>query len=159
MTENYLSMMAESLDKKISLLKRIEAENKKQKDLLEQPETLTLDEFDLTVDAKGKLIEEIDFLNDGLSALYEKVRVEIGDNKDRYRDYIRDMQEKIREINDLSAAIQAGESKNKMLADNYFKLSRDKLKESRRSNNTAFAYYQNMSRMENVSPQFYDHKN
>ena len=158
MTGNYLEMMADSLTRKIAILKEMEQINAEQKGLFEQGDAMDDDAFDVSVDRKGELIDEIDKLNDGFTALFDKVKAEIGENREPYAAQIRDLQGKIREITELSNSVQAQEARNKAIADRYFAEARGRLKEGKKSSNTAMLYYQTMSKSANVQPQFFDNK-
>lgn len=158
MTGNYLEMMADSLTRKIAILKEMEKINAEQKVLFEQGDAMDDDAFDASVDRKGELIDEIDKLNDGFTALFEKVKEEIGENREPYAAQIRDLQVKIREITELSNSVQAQEARNKAIADRYFDEARGRLKEGKKSSNTAMLYYRTMSKSANVQPQFFDNK-
>ena len=158
MTGNYLEMMADSLTRKIAILKEMEQINAEQKALFEQGDAMDDDAFDASVDRKGELIDEIAKLNDGFTALFNKVKEESGDNREPYAAQIRDLQGKIREITELSNSVQAQEARNKAIADRYFAEARGRLKEGKKSSNTAMIYYQTMSKSANVQPQFFDNK-
>ena len=158
MTGNYLEMMADSLTRKIAILKEMEQINAEQKGLFEQGDAMDDDAFDASVNRKGELIDEIDKLNDGFTALFDKVKAEIGENREPYAAQIRDLQGKIREITELSNSVQAQEARNKAIADRYFAEARGRLKEGKKSSNTAMLYYQTMSKSANVQPQFFDNK-
>ena len=158
MTDNYLSMMADSLDRKIAILEEIERINAEQKTLFEQGDAMDDDAFDASVERKGALIDEIDKLNDGFTSLFDKVKEEIGANKAQYAAQIRQMQEKIRRVTELSNSVQTQEARNKAIADRYFSESRARLAEGKKTSGTAMKYYQTMSRSANVQPQFFDNK-
>ena len=158
MTGNYLDMMADSLRRKIAALEEIEKVNAEQKTLFEQGDAMDDDAFDASVNRKGELIDEIDKLNDGFTSLFEKVKVEIGENKAKYAAQIKEIQEQIRRITELSNSVQAQEARNKAIADRYFTEARRKLADGKRSSGTAMKYYQTMSKSANIQPQFFDNK-
>ena len=87
-----LDMLEESLQKKIAILEKIEEQNDKQRDVLSVPEEVDEEAFDATVEAKGRLIDEINSLDDGFQSLFDRVKEEIGDHKDQYADQIKRMQ-------------------------------------------------------------------
>ena len=73
MTESYLDMMQESLQKKISVLKQIEKENELQRQILEKPDHVDGEAFDQAVERKGRMIDELTELNDGFQSLYDQI--------------------------------------------------------------------------------------
>ena len=158
MTSNYLEMMADSLARKIAILENMEQINMEQKHLFEQGDAMDDDAFDASVNRKGELIDEIDRLNDGFTALFEKVKAEIGNNKAKYATQIKGIQEQIRRVTELSNSVQAQETRNKAIADRYFNEARAKLLEGKRTSGTAMKYYQTMSKSANIQPQFFDNK-
>ena len=158
MTESYLSMMMDSLDKKIDVLKRIEEENVRQREAL-SADTVDTDAFEATVDAKAALIEELDQLNEGFDSLFSKVKEELDGRKDLYKEQIAAMQEKIRTISALSGSIQAEEIRNKALAEKSFQKSRNDMIQGKKSARAALDYYRNMARSTFTPPQYLDSKN
>ncbi len=158
MIPSYLAMMADSLDRKIEILNRIEEENGKQHDILSKTGTVDMDAFDATVEAKGELIDELDKLNDGFESLFSQVREELDGNKEKYKEEITAMQEKIRTITALSGSIQAAEARNRTLAEKYFADAKKDMVIGKKSAKAALDYYHNMARSTFTPPQYLDSK-
>lgn len=162
MTESYLDMLSRSLDRKLEILKQIEQENRKQTDLLDFPvQGAELsgkweEAFDQTVEAKGRMIEELTRLNDGFDLLFSKVQVELTLQKEKYRTQLARLQDQIREVTEMSNRIQVQEQRNKALVDQYFSEERTKIKVGKRSTATAMKYYQTMNRTQFVASQAVD---
>lgn len=154
-----LDMLEESLVKKIEIMKKIEEENTRQKEILLNSEDVNLEAFDKTLDIKGEYIDELEKLDDGFQSLFDRVKQEVGDNKKTYADQIKRMQELIHEIMDRSASIEAAEHRNKKLAENYFSSEREKMATGKRSSAAAFNYYTTMNNFKDIPPQFLDTKN
>jgi len=154
-----LDMLEESLVKKIEVMKNIEEENEKQKTLLKNPNEVDVEAFDKILDDKGELIDQLLKLDDGFQSLFDRVKDEVGDNKEKYKDQIKRMQEYIQEITGMSASIEAAEHRNKKLAEEYFSSAREKMNFSRQTSAAAFNYYQTMNNYRDVPPQFMDNKN
>ncbi|WP_207649942.1 flagellar export chaperone FlgN [Butyrivibrio proteoclasticus] len=152
-------MLEESLVKKIEVMKNIEEENEKQKTLLKNPNEVDVEAFDKILDDKGELIDRLLKLDDGFQSLFDRVKDEVGDNKEKYKDQIKRMQEYIQEITGMSASIEAAEHRNKKLAEEYFSSAREKMNFSRQTSAAAFNYYQTMNNYRDVPPQFMDNKN
>ncbi len=159
MTQSYLDMMEESLQQKVEVLESIEKENAMQKAILENEEHFDGDGFSATISRKGELIERIETLNDGFENLYLRVKYELGNNKDMYRDKIAVFQELIRKITDLSNSIEVEERRNRELAKNYFDSSKNQINQNRKSSRAALDYYLTMNKSNITPPQFYDSKN
>lgn len=153
-----LDMLEDSLKKKIEIMTQIEEENQRQKEILQNPEEVELEEFDKTVDRKGELIDKLLALDDGFQTLFDEVKKELGENKAQYSDQIKRMQELIKEITAKSASIEAMEHRNKKLAETYFDVSRSRMVAGRQSSAAAYNYYVTMNNYKDVPPQFLDNK-
>ena len=154
-----LDMLEESLVKKIEIMKLIQEENEKQKELLKNPEEVDEKAFDEILDVKDGYIDQLIKLDDGFQALFDRVKKEVGQNLDLYKDQVKRMQGLIQEITGLSASIEAAEHRNKKLAEIYFSTARRKMEFSRQTSTAAFNYYQTMNNYKDVPPQFLDNRN
>lgn len=153
----YIPIMIQSLKKKNQILDRIIALNKRQREELENP-ALDPDDFDKTVQEKAEQIEALEALDAGFQEVYEKVRDELKDNMDAYREDIAQMQDYIRRLTEKSATIQAGEARNKSLMEQKFTSVRKQVKEVRKSQKVVNQYYKNMMKTNYIDPQFTDSK-
>jgi hypothetical protein len=154
-----LDMLEESLVRKLGIMKQIQEENARQKELLSDPGHLEVAEFDKTLDVKGELIDKLLELDEGFQALFDRVKQEVGDHKEHYAEQIRRMQNLIHDISDASASIEVEERRNKAMAENYFSVARSRMNQGRQTSAAAFNYYQTMNNFKNIPPQFMDQKN
>lgn len=154
---NYIQILEQDLKKKNQILDAVIQINQVQKDALEDP-NLDPDDFDEIVEEKGKLIDSLEHLDEGFEQIYARVREELMDNKEAYRDEIRRMQELIRQITDKTATIQADEQRNKVLMSQKFVAVKQQLREIRSSQKVVNEYYQNMMKSKFMAPQFLDNK-
>lgn len=154
-----LDMLEESLVKKLEVMKKIREENARQKEILSDIDNVDFEAFDKTLDVKGEYIDQLLFLDEGFETLFEKVKVEVGDNKEKYAEQIKRLQALIHDITDASASIEAEEHRNKRLAETYFSSEREKMASGKKSAAVAFNYYQTMSNFRDIPPQFMDKKN
>lgn len=157
MQSTYVDIMIQSLNKKIQVLNEIKRLNVLQCQLLED-ERADADEFDQTVEDKSKLIEQLEQLDSGFDKLFERVKDELQNNREAYKDKIAAMQECIREITSLSMDLQSQEAKNKDLMVRKFVSVRQKAKIVRTNTKVANQYYQSMMQVNYVDPQFMDNK-
>lgn len=153
----YIEIMLQSLKKKIEILDKIISWDEKQKNLLENP-AATIEEFDETVEAKSKLIEQMEQLDSGFEKLFARVKEELEVRKEEHAGKIRIMQVYIKEITDKSVEIQAQEARNKDLMTRKFASVRSKAKTVRTNSKVANQYYRNMMQLNYVDPQFMDNK-
>ena len=156
---SYIEMMIDSLNKKIAVLEEIDKLNNEQKVLFEQGENMDESAYDISIERKSDLIDELLRLDNGFVSLFENVKREMGDNKSKYSAEIKLIQDRIRRITDLSGTIEVTEKRNKAVAEKYFNESRLRIKESKQNSGAAIKYYQNMRGKNNITPQFFDSKN
>ena len=157
MTGNYLTLLEESLLKKLQVMDEIEQYNTRQQELF-QSEEVDVDRFDEYVEEKGKLIEKLTALDNGFESLYAKVAKELEGNREMYKDQIKRLQELVTKVMDTSVAIQAQEARNKKLVEDFFRKEREGIRAGRQSSKAAYDYYKNMNRSAVVLPQFMDSK-
>lgn len=159
MKENYIQIMLESLKKKETILDAISEKNLQQKEVV-KAEELSFEAFDRIIDEKADLIEQLDKLDFGFEALYEKVKEELQseDGKEKYRNEIKEMQDCIRNITEKSTFIQVQEKRNKQTIEAIFRNEKEKLKSGKVSSRAAVNYYKTMNQTNYVSPQFLDKK-
>ena len=130
MKNSYVNLLVESLEDKIKVLDEIIKTDAEQADILKEPE-IDLDELRENQEKIGELAGKLDKLNDGFESVYSKVRNELQDNMDLYRDEIKKMQELITVITDKSVKIEAEQSRNKSSAGRFFKDKRKELSDRR----------------------------
>jgi Skp family chaperone for outer membrane proteins len=108
------------------------------------------------LDYKDSLVQQLLKLDDGFEALFARVGDELEANKEQYKDEIHRMQELIREITDLSTAVQAQERDNEKLAKARFSYVRKQVQKVRKSQQAVNNYYQSMRGDGVYQPQFMD---
>ncbi len=158
MTDNYLQMMIESLVMKRDILKQISKLNISQYDMATMDSSLFNDsEFYSSIEQKGELIDKLLELDNGFEALFERVKSSIGDNKQAYALQIKELQNLIKQITDLSVKVQAQESRNKTIVGHKFNKMKADIQNAKRSTKMANAYYK-VQRNIDYTPQFMDKK-
>ncbi len=155
--KNYINILLQDLRKKNLVLDQIMEANFKQRDALEDP-NLDPDDFDVIVEQKAKLIEQLEQLDDGFEQIYARVREELTSNKAQYAGEIKEMQALIRQLTDKSASIEVQEQRNKALMTQKFNSVRKQVREIRASQKVVNQYYHNMMKTNFIDPQFLDNK-
>ncbi len=155
--ENQLTILAESLEKKRQVLVQIQEYNKHQEQIFLE-ESVNMDDFDAAVEEKGRLIEALSRLDVGFELLYEKLAEQLKSDRAKYAVQIRDIQQQIAVITDLSMTIQAQEKRNKQLIEQYFSKQRAGIRENRKSSKAAYDYYKKVNNVNYAPPQFMDSK-
>ena len=157
MDQSGAQILLQSLEKKNRLLDQMIRQNGIQEEILKQEE-FDMDAFDEAIDQQSSYVEQLEKLDQGFESVYDRVREELIGNKDRYREEIRRMKEQIQQITDKIVTLNAGNMRNKMLAENQFKRKRQEIGAGASKNRVAKNYYNNMNKLNYVSPQFYDNK-
>lgn len=155
--DQYIEILTDSLRKKITVLKKIEEANKKQR-LILQSEEATPDDLEDSLEEKDHLIDELNSLDDGFEETFKHVSDELSENKEKHKSEIKTMQDLIREITDLSVELQREEKENKDLADKRFANVREKARRVRASKAAVNKYYRSTGRVDYDTPQFFDNK-
>ena len=155
--ESQLTILSESLDRKLEVLQKIQEYNKRQEEVF-SADKVDISQFDAAVEEKQHLIDEVVRLDDGFEILYEKLAKELEGNRERYASQIKELQAKVAKVTELSVSVQAQEARNKKLIENYFAKERANIGQRRKNAKSAFDYYKSMSGAGYVAPQMYDNK-
>lgn len=153
----YLDVLEESLHKKLGVLEKIQTFNEKQYQCF-SAEQVDMEGFDAAIEEKGKLIDEVNQLDEGFEILYANLAKELEGNKEQYAPQIKKLQELIRQVTEESVAIQAQEARNKALVEAYFSKEKKQIKENRVNAKAAFGYYQNLNKAVLESNRGFDSK-
>lgn len=157
MIENLLSILKESLEKKIVFLTQLQEINEVQGALIER-EKPDFEQFDTCVDEKDQIIQELMALDNGFESLYEKIRVELLEHKDSYKTQIKELQQLISIVTEKSVAVQTAEQRNKDKFLMMFGKERRKLNTVKKSTSVAYNYYKTMSKATSEGPTYLDKK-
>ena len=157
MSEQYVDIMLQSLKKKEQVLKEIIDQNQRQREILEDING-SAEDFDATIEAKTKLIEQLEQLDSGFQKLFDRMKEELEGNREAYADQIREMKQYIRSVTDKSIEIQTQEARNKDLMTSKFASVKKQVKTMRKSSAAVNEYYKTMSKLNYVDPQFMDGK-
>ena len=155
--KDYITILAESLQKKNAVLDEIQKANEEQRQILTD-ENLTPEEFEKTLGEKAELIDQLNQLDEGFEQIYEKVREELKDHMEAYAEQIRQMQAEIQKITDKTVAIQTEELRNKQLIENKFSSIKKQIREVKSSQKAVNTYYRNMMNRGVMEAQFLDRK-
>lgn len=151
----YITILIQSLEKKVAVLDKIIESNREQKEILSQEEMDT-DRFEANLNEKGDLIDELNLLDDGFQEIYDRIKEELGTNRELYKEEIKRMQKLISDITEKSVTIRAEEERNRQLASRQFDNMRGNIQVAKRSRQAANTYYSSMSRVNTIDAQFMD---
>lgn len=155
-TENYLQIMKESLKKKQDILKKLAALNDEQSNIVNASE-FDGEAFQKNVDDKDVLVSELLKMDEGFTALFNRVKEQLLQNKEQYADDINTMKQLIKEVTELGVKVETQEARNKELIGGRFRTMRKEVQNAKRSTQMANEYYKNMNKL-STEPQFMDRK-
>lgn len=155
--ENYLSVLEDSLRKKLQILDELTTYTIQQQELL-KAEELDYDVFDQLVEKKDPLVQRIVELDQGFESVYDRIKEQLLGHKEQYAVQIQTLQTLIGELTDKNVKLQAMEQRNKVAVQQQFHKSREKIRQGRQNKQAAMNYYKNMNNSNYVPPQFLDNK-
>lgn len=155
-TKNYLLVLEESLNKKITILDELTALTNVQKEIVSK-EQFDDEAFNTNVEQKDALINELEKLDRGFQILYDNVKAQIEGKKEIYKDDIQRLQHSITLITDKSAALMVMESANKELIKSRFASLKKEARQMKKSRELAANYYKTMNNISS-EPYFLDRK-
>ncbi len=107
-----VDMLEDVLKKQLDTLCEILKVTKEQERIASEP-TFDEESFDETLSKKDVLIIRLNELDNGFASIYGRVRSEVQNNPDMYREKIAVLQGLIRQCTDLGMEIQTLENRNK----------------------------------------------
>lgn len=156
MTENYLQILSESLDKKIVILEELNRLTEVQKSIVSSEE-FDDSAFEDNINKKSGLINEVQNLDKGFEMLYNNIKQQIEGNKEQYRSQIAELQTKIKKVLDDSTSLQVAEASNKRLIESRFASMKKEVYQVKKSRDMAANYYRTMNNI-TTEPYFMDKK-
>lgn len=140
----YIQILRESLSKKERLLHNLLEITKQQSDYISGKE-FDLDVFNDLMDVKDEMIQELNAVEDAFESLYDRVREFLAAHKEELASEIVEMQNRIREITNLSVSIQALEERNKQQMEVIFNTKRQEINSLKKSTRMVNNYYNAMT--------------
>lgn len=140
----YTHILIESLKKKKEALEDILKFTKDQETVLSE-EKFDEELFDALIDKKQKCITVINKLDEGFELTFQRVKVELDENKEMFKNEILSLQQLIRQVTDLSSRIQVLESRNKLVFESKMKAKKENIKMARLSSKSVNEYYKNVA--------------
>ncbi|MGN0132268.1 MAG: hypothetical protein ACI4AA_07505 [Lachnospiraceae bacterium] len=154
---NELQLLIESLEKKKTVLSDILNKSRLQGEIA-STENFDVEKFDRLFDEKSELLQQMERLDQGFDAVYERIKDELLEKKDSYKDEIARLQKLISETIDLGAQIHATEARTKDSMSTALTNSRQELQKRRASSKSVMDYYKANSQLKYVEPFFMDQK-
>lgn len=155
--QTYITILIQSLKKKIQVLDRIEELSQEQRALF-QEEKIDMDRLEQLYPRKDKLVEQLNLLDSGFETVYDRVKQELVRNKETHVEEIQQLKELISEVTRRSIQIQTEEARTKQLAEQQFAKLHRQAHQMKKNTKVASQYYKNMANLNVVDPQFMDKK-
>ena len=156
-SKNYITILVDSLNKKIKLLEYILVENKRQQ-LSVSSEKMDEELFEETMAKKEDYINQINEIDQGFETVYHHVQEELSVNAGQSKGEISELKELISVITQKSMEVQLSEKRNEQLITKKFSDIRKDIHKSKNVSKVATDYYKAMSKTGVVEPQFLDKK-
>lgn len=145
--EDYIQIMIESLTKKSELLDKLISNNEEQYECVanKKYEEIDWDSFNLIVAQKQASIDRIVKMDEGFQSLYDRVKDQLKNNKDKYTDEIKEIQCLIEKVTGQGVKISTGEERNRRIIERVLGSRKKEIKRTRNSLKVASSYAQTMS--------------
>lgn len=153
----YVDVLLTSLRKKVSILEQLETVVMDQERALKN-KNVDIEELDQLDIKKGELLEELNDADEGFEQVYERVKEEIANQKYQYEAQIKEMQQLIKVITDLTVKLQAQEVRNKQWAEIYFQSKKNEVRIFRKGSKSTVKYTNNMANRQMGQSYFLDKK-
>ena len=145
--EDYIQIMIESLTKKSELLDKIIRKNEAQHECVagKEFEEIDWDEFNLIVAEKQTAIDRIIKMDEGFQGLYDRVKEQLNEDRNKYADKIKEIQRLIEIVTGQGVKITTGEERNRKIIEKVFGNRKKEIKRTRNSLRVANSYARTMS--------------
>lgn len=145
--EDYIQIMIESLTKKSEILDHLIVKNEEMRNCVENSkyDEIDWDSFNLIVAQKDIYIDRIVKMDDGFQSLYDRVKEQLNEDKDKYADQIRQIQKLIEKITGQGVKIRTGEERNRKMIEKVLGSKKKEIKRTRNSLKVANSYAQTMN--------------
>jgi hypothetical protein len=154
---NELQLLIEALQKKEKILQEILDKSRLQLQVAGE-ETLDTEKFDALVDDKDVLLAEMEKLDEGFDATYQRIRDELLAQKDKYKTEISALQKLIGDTIDLGAQIHTTETRTKDKLSGAILKSKRELSQKKTSARAVSDYYKISNNLKYVDSYFLDQK-
>lgn len=155
--QTYIQLLADTLKKKREVLNLLMNITQQQESVITS-EPFREEQFLQIITLKEEHIQNLAKLDTGFEQLYNSVKEELTNNKEKYLAEIAVLKDLITDITDLSVRLQAMEKRNKSKLEVLLASKRKEIKMSRMSNQNAAHYYKTMANQQESQSYFYDKK-
>ena len=157
MENHYVQVLIDTIHKKEAVLHQI-LEITKQQEALSKRDTYASDEMEEAMNEKEILIARLNYLDDGFESVYDRIRSELRNHMENYRQEIGILQDAIRRCTETGNEIQILEERNRNRFSMLFSNARSQYATYRTQANVAQNYHKMMNHSKIADAYFVDHK-
>ncbi|MCR5234187.1 MAG: hypothetical protein K6E53_09795 [Lachnospiraceae bacterium] len=145
--DDYIQIMIESLTKKSEILDHLIEKNEEQHGCVDgkKYDDIDWDSFNLIVAQKQMYIDRIIKMDEGFQSLYDRVKEQLENDRDKYADKIKEIQKLIEKVTGQGVKITTGEERNRKIIEKVFGNRKKEIRRTRNSLKVANSYAQTMS--------------
>ena len=157
MENHYVQVLIDTIHKKEEVLHQI-LEITRQQEQLSKRNTYASEEMEAAMNEKEILIARLNYLDDGFESVYDRIRSELRNHIEGYRQEIGKLQDAIRRCTELGNEIQILEERNRNRFSMLFSNARSQYTTSKTQANAAQSYHKMMNNSKIADAYFVDHK-
>lgn len=157
MENHYVQVLIDTIHKKEEVLHQI-LEITRQQEQLSKRDTYASEEMEAAMNEKEILIARLNYLDDGFESVYDRIRSELRNHVEDYRQEIGKLQDAIRRCTELGNEIQILEERNRNRFSMLFSNARSQYATSKTQANAAQSYHKMMNNSKIADAYFVDHK-
>lgn len=157
MSQNYIAVLMDTLEKKKDALQNILRITKEQERIAKE-EVYQEEVMEKNLNEKEIQIARINTLDEGFQSVYDRVKRVVKEHPEQYRKEIERLQELIRECTDLGNEIMVLEERNRERFRTLFTQSKRQYSTSRTKANVAQNYFRTMNNTKIMDAYFVDKK-
>ena len=155
--EQYLRSLIGGMEEKKECLEALIEKTGQQAEVVKQ-DSVDWDAFDRLVDEKDELIDRLDALDDGFQQVFDRIKPELEGKKEQYKEYVKKLQQLIREATELGTRLMSEEQGNRSLITERFAAEKKRISTSKTTSKAAASYYTSMNQINLIDPQLMDKK-
>lgn len=157
MEQNYMSVLINTLEKKLDALQIIFSLTKEQEGISKQEE-YPEEDMERILNAKEIQISRLNSLDEGFQSIFDRIRSEVKRNPDAYKTEVTKLQELIRECTELGNQIMVLEQRNRERFSILFSKVNSQYSVSKTKASVAQNYFRTMNNSKILDPYFVDKK-
>lgn len=157
MDQNYVQVLIDTITKKEETLRKI-LEITKQQESISKQEVYASEDMEETLNEKEIQIARLNYLDEGFQSVYDRVRSEIRNHLDTYKQDVLVLQDKIRICTEIGNEIMVLEERNRNRFSVLFSKAHADYSSSKSQANVAQNYFKTMNNSKVMDAYFVDKK-